>query len=231
MLRIDHFCVGVRHLYEGASRLRAQTGLDPYDGGWFHDIGLAQRTVPLGNDCYMEIESVICHPWAVEHRFGRWFESVISQPGDHFMGLVLAVDSLEELEAAAKRMGTTVARTWGRVRPDDQRNMAYNTALPDQHPWPRGLPVVMYWPDMSQHPDRIPQAATVNHRVTPKGIASVEVGGQAELRKWLGPEVDSLPVRYVDAPPGLRAVGIATDGDEIVLRLAPAPYGEEYRRA
>ncbi|MCZ7536247.1 MAG: VOC family protein [Acidimicrobiia bacterium] len=59
MLRIDHFCIGSRHLYEGAERFRAETGLDSYDGGWFPGMGVGQRIVPLGDLCYIEIESVI----------------------------------------------------------------------------------------------------------------------------------------------------------------------------
>jgi len=228
MHRIDHFCIGVEHLYEGQFRLRDETGLDAYDGGWFKDIGVAQRTVPLGNDCYIEVESVISHAMAASHPFGRWNEAVLATGGDHLWGWVIAVDSLSELEEVGRRIKQPVQRTWGRIRPDGQRNKGYATPFGKDHAWPRGLPLWQFWEDMEDHPDRIALAKSVNHRVRPRGIAWVEVGDEKGTRQWLGPEASSMDVRYVDGPPGLYGVGIATDEGEIVIRRPPVPTDLAY---
>jgi hypothetical protein len=56
------------------------------------------------------------------------------------------------------------------------------------------------------------------HRISPSGIAWVEVTYDEEsLRTWLGDDVD-VPLRFVDGPARLSAVAISTEAGEIVLR-------------
>ncbi len=59
MLKIDHVALCSTNLYETAYQLRDESGLESYEGGYFRGGGVAQRVVPLGNDQYIEIESVI----------------------------------------------------------------------------------------------------------------------------------------------------------------------------
>jgi hypothetical protein len=241
MPRIDHVSIGARNIYEGAARLRDETGLDTYDGGWFPAMGIGQRQVPLGNDSFIEIESVIDHDAASGHFFGRWFEAVLADAGreDRFMGWVIAVESMEELDSIARRLGLPIATTSGDAIPGstvagedgwDKRRLhgetsGPNHAVPDDrhHGWPRGLPTFMVWPEESHHPDALPEARSVDHRVQPQGIAWVEVGDASLTRPWLGALGDQLDVRFVDRPAGLYAVGIRTDRDDIVIRREPAP--------
>lgn len=219
MLTIDHICVGVPHLYEGAVRMQEETGLVAYDGGWFYAFGGAQRTIPLGQLHYLEINSIIDAQMAEENPFGRWFKKVISR-GDHFMGWVLRVDTLEELEEFAGRNGVEIGKTWGRNRPDGRRNKSLISPTSKDHAWPRGLPMVQLWDDLEDHPDRV---HSVVHEVEPNGISWLAVGDEETTRKWLGPEGDNLPMKYLNRPAGLYAAGIATaDGGEIVIRR-PSP--------
>jgi hypothetical protein len=82
----------------------------------------------------------------------------------------------------------------------------------------------MHWPDeTADHPDTIAEAGTVTHGAQPDGIAWLEVGGEAAVREWLGPALADMDVRFVDRPAGLYAVGIRTEGSEIVIRRLPVP--------
>ena len=71
MARLSHVCLGVQNLYEGAHRLREETGLENYDSGWFR-AGMANRIFPVGNDQYIEVESLI-DPRMAERAKGRGF--------------------------------------------------------------------------------------------------------------------------------------------------------------
>jgi hypothetical protein len=236
MPRIDHFSLGCRNIYEGCERLRDATGLDNYDSGWMPGMGVAHRTVPLGQHTYIEVESVIDYDAASRHFFGQWFESVLADAGreDRLMGWVIAVDTPEELQEIADRIDLPVAdngawdgdleMTWDRLMPDGRKHKASNVPDDRHHGWPRGLPMFMRWEDKEHdHPDTIRDATTVKHRVKPDGISWVEVGDEVTTRAWLGPLADQLDVRYVDGPAGLYGVGIASDSGDIVIRAKPVP--------
>ena len=238
MPRIDHVCIGARNLYEGFERLRDETGLDCYDGGWNPGMGIAQRIVPLGARTYIEINSPIDHEMALRHFYARWYVAVLSAAGgeDRFMGWVIAVDTKENLREIGDRLGLEIAGegkwidgkeyAWKRRRPNGQSHTNENVPDDRHHAWPRGLPMFMLWPDEAagDHPDTIPEAAAVRHRgVAPKGIAWVEVGDEKLTREWLGPLAGELDVRYVDGPAGLYGMGVATDAGEIVIRRKPVP--------
>ena len=59
MIHIDHIAIGCTDLYEASDRMRKETGLGFYDGGWFPPAGIANKIFPLGGQTYMEIESVV----------------------------------------------------------------------------------------------------------------------------------------------------------------------------
>ncbi|HYI23536.1 MAG TPA: VOC family protein, partial [Candidatus Limnocylindrales bacterium] len=192
MHRIDHVCIGARNLYEGAARLRDETGLDSYDGGWNPSSGIAQRIVPLGRHCYIEINSVIDHDTATRHFYGAWYEAVFADAvrEDRFLGWVIAVDNMDELHAIADRIGEPIAAegkwenglelAWKRRLPDGRSHRNENVPDDRHHRWPLGLPMFMHWPDeANDHPDTIGDVGPVRHRVRPDGISWVEVGDEA----------------------------------------------------
>jgi hypothetical protein len=98
------------------------------------------------------------------------------------------------------------------MRPDG-RNVRWRMAAlddPRRAPW---MPFFLAWDVTDElHPGRDP----AGHGVRPTGIAWVEVGGDAErLRAWLNG--DELPIRFVEADPGIHRVAISTADGELVI--------------
>jgi hypothetical protein len=84
----------------------------------------------------------------------------------------------------------------------------FDTALAEQ------VPFFIEWGEGREHRLPAPGAAANPHA---RGVAWVELGGDVEgLRAWLGGDVEG--VRLVGGAPGVQALGIATDGDEVILR-------------
>jgi Glyoxalase-like domain len=222
MARLSHVCLGVQNLYEGAHRLREETGLENYDGGWFR-AGMANRIFPVGNDQYIEVESLIDRRMAERARGAEYFLDFVdyldreTEDGDGLIGWCIRADSLDELRQIGQRVGFTLpdGPREGRIRPDGEVLRAYGEP-PSVRMWPHGLPNFLYYPD----PDRAPGMIPVEHRgVEPRGIAWLELGGdERKIRDWLGAEAADVPLRFVGGEPGIRAVGIATDNGEIVVR-------------
>jgi hypothetical protein len=224
MYELDHFSLGVRNLYEGCHRLREETGLDNYDGGWFRGVGIGNRIIPLPSDTFIEVESIIDHFEPADGPAGwvkRWFEDTLKDGEDHWMFWCLRTKTLEELEDVARRFGTTVATVEGRIRPTGYIGSMTLTPNIDSA-FARGLPNWYYTPDFSLHGAR---EQIVEHRQPLREIAWLEVGGDPrELEEHVGTETfDSLPLRFVERPAGLYGVGLTTvDGEEIAIRKESA---------
>ena len=217
MIELDHICLGVRNIYEGAQRLREETGLDNYEGGLIPP-GTANRIVPLPNDVFIEIES-----WIIPvdgNPFGQWYIDATAA-GDAWMFWCLRASTMEEMEAIAERLGSRVfAAKVGRIKPDGEE-VGYSMAPASGKPWAAGLPNWYFREDPSRHPAR----TAVDHRRDFTGVSWMEVGGDpAVMEEHVTPEVfERLPLRFVDETPGLYAVAIGTeDGDEVVIRASNA---------
>lgn len=216
MVEIDHICLGVRNIYEGAQRLRDQTGLGNYEGGWFPARGLANRIVPLGDDTYIEVEGVV-DVFEVEegNPVATWFRDM-TRHGDVFIGWCARVTSYAELEAVAKRLKTDIVRTQVRKRPDG-RHPTSRLVPPTMDCWKRGIPNFFCIEDFTVHPARQP---ITGPGVLPKGINWMELGGrEEEMSDWLGVRAGTLKLRFIDRTPGLYAVSIETEAGEKVIRL------------
>ena len=138
------------------------------------------------------------------------------------------MQSADRLELEIAHEGKVVdgkETAWKRRRPNGKSHRNENVPDDRHHGWPRGLPMFMRWPDedAGDHPDLIPEAFAVEHRVTPRGIAWVEVGDEQLTREWLGPAIDDLDVRFVDSPAGLYGMGVRTDSGEVAVRRKPVP--------
>lgn len=215
MLHIDHVCIASQNLYEAAARLRRETGLASYDGGWFA-AGMAVRIVPLGNHQYLEVESVIDARRAAGQPIAEHFLKNTASGADCMIGWCLRVDTLEELQAIAARIGTTLPEipVGARLLPDGTTIQVFGT--PNSiDVWPTGRPNFLYWPQTTLHPGH----GRAEHWVQPTRIAWMELGGEeGELRAWIGDGVDDLPLRFVGGTPGIKAVAVATVNGEIVIR-------------
>lgn len=227
MLRIDHVALGVQNLFEGAERLRAETGFGDVEGGWFPAIGAANRIVPLGPRQYLEVESVVDAFAAERTAGGRWFRDQL-RVGDVFLGWCAGVDDREELESYAEWFGVPIDETATRVAADGSvRGSPRVPSAPTA--WRRGLPNVF-----CMDPDTHPATSEVRHTRAPAGIAWMEVGGaERDMRAWLGSGVDELPLRFNHRPHGVYAVAVRTPADErghcgeLVIRRRPVLLGTD----
>jgi hypothetical protein len=213
MLKVDHVLIAARNHYDCAARLREETGLDSFEGGWFPDEGLAQKLVPLGNDQYIEIEGVVDLDVVEDPdgplEAGRYVVDAVAN-GDAFAGWWVLTD---DLDGVCRRLGTPVYTVNKRL-PDGSPRSGRGTP-PSLDALRRGLPMFWTVDDWSTHAGRRP----VDHRTEPRGITWLEVGGDERvLRDWLGDEADQLPLRYVGGDPGLHAIAIEFEEGEIVLR-------------
>lgn len=221
LYELDHVTLGVRHLYAACDRLRDETGLESYEGGWQRFIPTAHRIVPLPGDAYINVESVIDHQALLPPpaaAFRRWFDDTLGEGDDHWMTWCLRTKSYEDLEGIARRFGTDIAKGEGAIRPDGA--VGARVMAPDGifHTWAKGLPNWYFHADMSVHPSRRHPA---EHREPLQEIAWLEVGGEpAELEQHLGGATfENLPLRFVDRPTGLYGLGITTaGGNEVALR-------------
>ena len=62
-----------------------------------------------------------------------------------------------------------------------------------------------------------PVQTSVEHKVQPQGIEYIELAAdKAAVEQWIG--TDKLPLRFVDGPAGIKAVGIKIATGTIVLK-------------
>jgi hypothetical protein len=206
MLRLDHVVYAVPDLDEAAVRFREEFGLDSTEGGRHERWGTANRIVPLG-DQYLELVAAVDEPVAAETAFGRGVLDRAARGGGWFTIAAVA----DDLDVVASRLGIEIG-SGSRMRPDG-RNVRWRMAAlddPRRAPW---MPFFLAWDVTDElHPGRDP----AGHGVRPTGIAWVEVGGDAErLRAWLNG--DELPIRFVEADPGIHRVAISTADGELVI--------------
>ncbi|NKL55016.1 VOC family protein [Rhizobium leguminosarum] len=215
MIHIDHVCLGTRNLWEGTERLRAETGLGFYEGGWFPKLGLANKIFPTGGDTYIEVESVVdVHEYESGNPAARFFRDKC-RDGDVFIGWCARVDSREELEQLARRLGSDVFETGLRQRADGTLGVAIRT--PETIPcWKVGLPNFFYVADITKHPSRM---STQHGTKTPLGLSWLELGGtEEEMNDYLGMSAASLNLRFNGGAHGLHAMGVSTTAGEVEIR-------------
>ena len=207
MLRIDHVVYAVPDLDEAAVRFEADHGLHSIAGGVHPRWGTGNRVIPLGED-YVELIAVVDAAIAASTALGRAVGGAAAGRGRWF-ALCLADD---DLDATAARLGLT-AEPGSRTLPDG-RVVAWRGAGIDD---PRRTPDLPFFIAWDVPPGLHPGAGAASHPVGANGIAWVEIGGDAaRFEAWTGGA--ALPVRVVDAEPGVRAVGLLTPGGEVVIR-------------
>jgi Glyoxalase-like domain len=221
MIHVDHIAIGCVDLYEAADRLRKETNLGFYDGGWFPSAGIANKIFPLGGQTYIEVESVV-NPKKVQPGtvMSDYFLKATNAGEDTFTGLCLGVDSMEELEELAKRHDSTIPdpHLGTRVRSSGPQFLAYQTPGA-QLCWPKGLPNWYYFTDITLHPSGQP-VEPYPGLVRPMGISYIELGGtEKEMSDWIGIPVSSLPLKFNGQAKGVYAVAVKTEhAGEIVIR-------------
>ena len=204
--RIDHVICAVDDLETAGTRFYEEFGLGSVEGGRHPGWGTANRIVPLGN-AYIELVTVVDSDEAAASDFGRAVSKAIAA-GEQLVGWVVATD---DLEAVARRLSLEVV-AGSRTRPDGT-TLSWQLAGVDSLEM-GALPFFIEWDGAEElHPGR----AEAHHRLSPTGFAWVEVAADEEsLRSWLG--AFDFELRIVEGAPGLSAVGISTDSEEVVLR-------------
>jgi len=211
MLSIDHAIIAVQDPAATAAEL-AQRGLHAVPGGRHPGHGTGNWIMPLGSS-YLELMTVVDADEAGQSPMGRWvLES--SRHGDRLAGLCLRTDAIDDVssrighppEAMVRERDDGVVVRW--------RLAGLEAAMSDEH-----LPFFITWDidDDDLHPGRTP----VDHDIAVDGILWVEYGGDPQrLAGWLGDH--SLPIRWVDEPPGPRRLAIATsDGTVLIDATGP----------
>lgn len=211
MIHLDHAAIAVDNLFEGYMDFRRQTGLEVMVGGYYtQGNGVANVLIPTGDATFLEIESVI--------QFNAPDPSpIFSHVGPtKWVGWCLRVDTLEELEEVAARLG-------GEVNSATSTYVRYNGELHPPQPstriadaWELGHPSY-YLMDMDHHVGNV----KLNHKRTPAGFRWFEIGGtEKQAKEMLGVHPDELSIRCNGKEwRGLWAVSVATeDGADIEIR-------------
>jgi len=207
---IDHVILAVRDLDEAARRLLADFGLGSVFGGRHEGWGTGNVIVPLGSS-YVELIGVVDETEAAHSDLGRRVLARVEE-GDRLLGWCVRI---EPLQKAADRLELAVSEG-SRLRPDGTTLRWRMAGLADAMADPSRPFFISWLVPKALHPGR----TTVYHPAAPRDLAWVEVSGdEATIRRWLGPDAGSLPVRIRPGSQALVAAGISTaSGNEIVLR-------------
>jgi hypothetical protein len=207
MLRIDHVMYGVADLDAASERFARDFALRSVDGGRHSGMGTANRIIPLGED-YIELIGVVDEEEAAGHPTGALVAEAVRH-GDRILGWLVRTDDIVGLAA---RLDLDVM-PMTRRRPD---GIELSWRLAGKFFADPSLPTFIQWDcPPADHPART--TAPADGPALGGGISWIEIAGDdARLHEWLGGE--DLPVRVVDGPPAVRAVGVATAAGEIVLR-------------
>ncbi|RQM46564.1 VOC family protein [Paraburkholderia bannensis] len=229
MIHFDHICLAAQNVYEATFRLSQETGIGNYDGGFFPLYGIGHRVVPLAEDIYIEVESIVDHTVLKRGQPLAEFFARQTQTGDCFVGWCLRADTLDELEAFARHHHTvvdpnTTGKEAGRQMMNGNRSFALQTpsALTA---WPIGKPNLYFKMTNGPHPATLP-VVPGSGSVRGEGLNWIEIGeDENALARWLGdiarPADFPFEIRYNKQHSGLYALGVQTDAGEKVIRRAP----------
>jgi len=222
-MHLDHYQLSTRNIYVSAQKLREETGLSFYDGGFFPDAGIANKIFPLGEGTYIEVEGVVdagaiaMKPDGTPVSPGARGFYDRTADGECFSLLSMRVDTLDELKEIADRHKSVISQSAVvRVRPNGPPVQAYST------PAGAGKQGRVNWycheNRINMHPSGQPVFPWPKV-VEPKGIAWLEVGGtEKDMTDWLGVPASNFPYRYNGKAHGLYAIAVKSDKGEIVIR-------------
>ena len=186
-MRIDHVIYAAENLDVAAARIEAQLGLVAGAGGRHEGLGTHNRIVPLGGG-YLELLAVADPEEAARTEFGRGLLARLAGNGDGLLGWVVAVDDIDDV---ARRLGTPVSTI---------RRAGLSARL-------TGLAEAIHEPILPFFISRDPGVPDPGVGGDADGITWIELAGDAaRLQRWL--DFAELPVRVVEGPPAVLAVGI-----------------------
>ena len=209
MISIDHVLRTVRDLDRAGESLLRDHGLASVAGGRHPGWGTGNRIVPLG-DQYLELVGVIDAREAESSWFGQWVNASAAM-GDRWAAWAVRTD---DLDIWARARGLEVSE--GSREQSDGSVLRWRMAGVDEAVAQPPLPFFVEW--ATPEPDR-PGRHIAPHHVRPNGIARLELSGdEARVRDLLGEEIASLPLTFVEGPPGIRKLAVGTTDDrELIL--------------
>jgi hypothetical protein len=205
--RIDHVIVGVQSLEVAAERFLDEFGLEAQPGGRHGDAGTANMIVPLGDEQFLELLTII-NP-ASRHPMITWLGPLIDE-GDRLVTVAIEVDDLDATAARLDEPAFAVERIG-----DDGRRVAWRLTGMLSTMTAEVLPFFLEVVDGRQWCTgwREPR-----HRIEPRGIVGIEFGGDPHgIRDRLAD--DSIPIAVVSGRPGVLAVTIDTDHGALRLTI------------
>ena len=184
---IDHVIYGTADLDGAAARFADEFGLAAARGGRHDGLGTHNQLVPLGDGCFIELLGVADREEALRSPLGAALCGAVER-GDGLLGWAVGV---EDLDGCASRLGTPVSVVGRQGR--EARLTGVKEALEEPY-----LPFFIER-DADWHQRSVSGASA--------GLRWIEVAGDADrLEEWLGGK--QLPVRVVNGPPGIWAIGI-----------------------
>jgi hypothetical protein len=186
-VRLDHVIYVTADLDEAAARVESELELSVVPGGRHEGHGTQNRIVPLGGG-YLELMAVVDPQEAADSPMGSAVQARLTEHGDGLFAWVIALDGVEQF---ADRLGLpviTVAR----------EGLSARVA---------GLAEALRNPVLPFFLERDEGVADPGEGADAGGITWLEVAGDREaLESRLGET--ELPVRVVDGPVGVMAMGI-----------------------
>jgi hypothetical protein len=184
-VRIDHVIYGTSDLDAASTRMESELGLEVQPGGRHAGLGTHNRIVPLAGS-YIELIAIADPDEAAGSPIGRAIAARIAAGG----GLIGWVVAVEAVTPIAERLGTTVTTV------TREGMSAQTTGIVEALAEP-------YLPFFIARDPGIPGPPDTG----PAPVTWIEVAGDRErLSTWLGGA--ELPLRVLDGPPALLAVGI-----------------------
>ncbi len=204
-MRLDHvsYAAGPDGLSATADRLGDLLGATFLDGGIHPRFGTRNMVLPLADRTYLEVVEVLDHPASDKAPFGQAVRAC-SQRGGGWLGWVVAVDDISEVEA---RLGRS-AVAGNRHRPDGVElrwsQIGVKSLISDPQ-----LPFFVEWETPELHPGSESDGKF--------SLASLEIAGDSQrVSEWLGLSVEQpledVKVDWV-APhgtPGILAAHVQT---------------------
>jgi hypothetical protein len=186
-VRIDHVIYAAEDLDAAAAKLHAEFGLTAVVGGRHDGHGTHNLIVPLGGG-YLELLGVADAQEAAQSVFGSALMARLARSGEGWFAWVVAVP---DVGPVARRLGTTIITL---------RREGLSARL-------AGVAEAMQEPFLPFFISRDPRVGDPGASGDAGGIEWIEVAGNpVRLERWL--DSARMPVRVVQGPPGVRAVGI-----------------------
>lgn len=207
MTRVDHVVLATTDLERGELQLWGGYGLQGLRGGSHRAWGTANLIVPLGSQ-YLEVVAVEDPDLAATTPLGRAVLAIADSDRLQPLAVCLAAADLGSVAARLRREPQSGSRSL-----PDGSELKWSTVGLEDALGARRLPFFISWEDISQHPATMAAA----HRVEPRGIAYVGVGGpESVLWDHLGEKVAG--VHAVGGAPGVRSLALGLeDGTEVEL--------------